>query len=304
MWLDKSTWPWYEELSIQYTSHISEKLKSSQTLKEGWRFNEIDNLENIKYIIFVGSSVCWKSTILDFIWKELASENWWDQSLTNKQIDTYIPKRFINRERRESPDINQNTIEDNENRYCTPEEYIEGLDKWTIGINWERKLAWKTSKYWFQSFNEIKKEQNEEFRFWKWIDQDLPTRPAHIDQPRSLVLLSWNNAFYSNNDTINWFTDDDMKKILIVWVYASEETRVERIQYRSPDMNKVEAIARLKDSAENMIPHAHIYIDTTEWWDKPNQETYELMRLIADMNMKKNDFSPYKLINNEVAEIF
>lgn len=290
-------------ISRNYFSAIDKKISDSPTLKTWWRFNEIPDMNHIKYIVFVGSSVCWKSTILDFIRKELVSDSWWGQSLVHKRIDTYIPERFVNRERRESPDENQNTLEDTENRYCSPGEYNELLKNGKIGVNWERELAWKTSQYGFTSFNDIEMEQKWMYQMLKSISQDCTTIPVHIRDPRSLVLLSWNNAFYSNSHTINWFSEDDIKSTLVVGVYAWEDTRIERIQSRSPHMDIIEARARLKDCANNMIPKSHIFVDTTKWWNTPNIEAYELMRIIADVNMKKNSFNIDESVNGKVLEI-
>ncbi len=47
-------------------------------------------------------------------------------------------------------------------------------------------------------------------------------------------------------------------------MYASDDTRIERIQSRNPSMDQDETQARLKDSASNAIPHSHLYIDTTQ----------------------------------------
>lgn len=264
----------------EYIVMLDDLLNKSKYLKKWWKFRDISMITGIKHIVFVWSSLCWKSTILDSIRSSISN-----QSVIGKRVCVYLPTRIVDRPERENHDINQAKIEWQENMYVTSEEYNKLLQKGEIWLNWERNLAWETKKYWFKSLSSISISQVNDYNTFKALDQDLPTLPIRIEDPRSLVLYSWNNAFYDNNSTINWIDEIDIKNILVIWVYASDNIRSKRLIKRNPNMNWYEAKARLWDFAWNVIPNCHVYIDTSEGWDIPNIEAIQLIEIIAKANL-------------------
>lgn len=223
-----------------------EIINNSDILSIWWKINSIEGFKNIKHIVVIWSSLCWKTTLQrDIRWKA-------------KNIINF-PRRYVNRERRESPDKIQNEMEDLENVYCTNDEFKQALIDWEIWINWERELAWKVSQYGFENLS------------------------SKILEESDFIMYSANNAFVKEWNNLNWVSEDVLNKMLIIWVTTDDLVRLQRYEERNPNLaNTAEWVARMKDSSKNVPENAHLTVDTTKWWDEPSDEVNRLLKKVSE----------------------
>lgn len=106
---------------------------------ESLRINQenISDLQEVNSIVFVGSSLAGKSTMIDSI-REVLSE---DPQLAEAFS---IPKRIVTRPQRENDNLQENI-------FRTPEEFIEMTDSGEVSLSWVRKMEKdRTEKYGFE----------------------------------------------------------------------------------------------------------------------------------------------------------
>lgn len=115
-----------ESTSEQDGKHLIDLLKSSDLDSVRLREKNLEKLKKISDIIFVGSSLVGKSTLVDAIR---------DAIETNKKLASIfqISKRVITRPQR----ANDNLVE---NKFVTNTEFDEMVQRGEIGLHWVRKM--------------------------------------------------------------------------------------------------------------------------------------------------------------------
>ncbi len=101
----------------------------------------------------------------------------------------------------------------------------------------------------------------------------------HCTPSNRLAVYSGNNALYDNLDSIE--PRRALQNTLMLGIYAPDDVRAARLQYRSPDLftdHPDEVAYRLQDSSDNMLPYIHVVVNNHGELE-PNVPT-EVIRLI------------------------
>lgn len=236
--------------------NLQEIINNSSSLIEWWIFNNLKTIPRIKKIIIIWSSASWKSTMINYLKKHI-----WD--------NTFIPKRYITREKR------MNESED-ENLFITKQNLDDLYKKWEIDFKWNRIMEknWENCRdemYWFEKTSD-----------WK------------------LKIYWCNNAIYNNNQSIE--PNDIMKDSLVIWIYAPDEIRWLRLQKRSPDLIKhkpSEVQTRLLDSSNNIKPNCHLILNNYLQYEQESKN--DILLLIEYLSQLHN--SEYEVYRSKMLRI-
>lgn len=211
----------------------------------------------IESVIVVGESGTGKTTLVNTLRGVLRSDVVLSDQIT-------IPKRIVTRPQRRNDDVV-------ENMFVTPRQFEDLIAQGAVSMHWERELEGTKTYLGLIPKDEVgpyKRPRLERYGFLKPEDGKMPVYSAN-----SAIL--WNTSSVRPLGILN--------TSLIVAAYALDETRLKRIQRRSPDLTMAEMQKRLGTRSYLSMVHSHLAIITEEGYEQDSKkEVVELIRMIVE----------------------
>jgi ADP-ribose pyrophosphatase YjhB (NUDIX family)/ribose 1,5-bisphosphokinase PhnN len=166
----------------------------------------------------------------------------------NAIFPAQYPKRYITRELRENDDLW-------ENAHLKSDDFKSQSQSWAMSVFWTRDMwDWNIESYGFEQIENT-----------------------------SIAVFSANNYIFSQEADSKFFDD-----ALIIAIDADKDTRLHRLESRSPDLVKnkpLEVKKRLSASVDDIFEHAHFVLNNSI-----SHESVSLVNIagfLNDMYMKK-----------------
>ncbi len=209
----------------------------------GWRFKNLDELEDIKYIVIFWSSWVGKTTIRNYILE--ITKQWWA---------VYWPTRAVTR-----PPRADNTYT-NENIHVNQQTMDELVTQWIFAHQWTRTFENDRQ----ESYCFISKEAMD-IQIMKdaIAERKDPTTLIFPSNAKSLLILSCNNDFVRSLDDSNSPLHNIKNQTFLLWVFCPDEEKEHRFTTRewAEQISNAEIQKRMFDSSDFAIQNSHVYIE-------------------------------------------
>jgi guanylate kinase len=154
--------------------------------------------------------------------------------------DVRIPKRTTTRPPRENESLST------ENRYLSASEFEQKVQTGELDVQWRRPIS-----------------STLEHRYGFRLAPELKT-------PGVLILSANNYLDWRAQPLLQALRRQD--RLMVVRIFASEETRLDRLQARRPPLSRTELLSRMADvpahelpPADFAVPNDHAFQELAEW---------------------------------------